>query len=103
MFLLDRLLIGGIRFALDKVAQVVDSELNDSERLREELLSAQMSFELGEIDAEGFARIEGAVLGRLRELRQQEMEAAQGLRPVGVEVELDEGCFYEPDATRGDG
>ena len=52
MLLVDSLLIGGIRFCLDKVLTAVDRELNDDSVLREELIAAQMRFELGEISAE---------------------------------------------------
>ena len=42
MFILDSLLIGGMRFVLDKVAAAVDTEMNDDTALREQLLAAQM-------------------------------------------------------------
>ena len=73
MIVLDRLLIGGIRFVLDKVASAVDSEMNDEGALREQLLAAQMRLELGEIEEAEFAEIEADVLaldlaaGRRRE------------------------------------
>ena len=35
MFLLDSLLIGGLRFVLDKVAAAVDTELNDVFQVQE--------------------------------------------------------------------
>jgi hypothetical protein len=69
MFILDRLLVGGIRFVLDKVSSVADAELNDADRLGEQLLLAQMQLELGEIDEEEFAGIEADILPRLREAR----------------------------------
>ncbi|HEX2164930.1 MAG TPA: gas vesicle protein GvpG, partial [Thermoanaerobaculia bacterium] len=69
MIVLDRLLVGGLAFVLDKVAQAVDSELDDPERLREELLAAQMRFELGEIGEDELAAFERDVMARLRELR----------------------------------
>ena len=69
MIILDTLLIGGIKFVLDKIAQAVETEMNDEGRLREELLAAQMQLELGEIAPEEFADLECAILARLRELR----------------------------------
>ncbi len=68
MIVVDSLLIGGLRFVFDKVAQAVDAELSDPDRLREELLAAQMRFELGEIDEAELGRIETDVMARLREL-----------------------------------
>lgn len=76
--ILDSLLVGGIKFVLDKVASAVDQEMNDEGRLREELLAAQMRYELGEISDEDFAVFEEDVLERLREIREREREEAGG-------------------------
>jgi hypothetical protein len=80
MFLLDSLLIGGIRFVLDKVAARVDTELNDDTALREQLLAAQMRLELGEIEPADFAALEAEILARLREIR----ERRQGSEPASL-------------------
>jgi hypothetical protein len=69
MFLIDSLLIDGLKFVLDKLVQVVDAELNDDTVLRERLLDAQMKLELGELSMEEFSEIERDVFARLRELR----------------------------------
>src|SRR5687767_993923 len=69
MFLLDSLLIGGLRFVFDKIAAAVDTELNDDTALREQLLAAQMRVELGEMTEEEFAQLESEILARLREIR----------------------------------
>ena len=71
MFIIDSLLIGGLRFVLDKVAAAADSELNDDTALREQLLAAQMRVELGEITQQEFGLLEADILRRLRELREQ--------------------------------
>jgi hypothetical protein len=82
LLIVDRMLVGGIRFVLGKIAAAVDAELNDDSRLREELLAAQMRLELGELTPEEFARFEGDVLGRLREIRERQLgETAQPLEP----------------------
>jgi hypothetical protein len=88
VIILDTLLVGGLRFVLDKIAQAVDAEMNDAERLREELLAAQMQLELGELSQEEFARIERAVLARLRELRDETGQGGPrpGARVTGVEA-----------------
>jgi hypothetical protein len=89
MFLLDSLLIGGIRFVLDKVAAAAEEELNDDQALREQLLTAQMRVELGEMTEEEFAALEMSILGRLREIRERR-EGGSGetgdLRVTGVEA-----------------
>ena len=68
MLILDSLLIGGIKFVLDKVASAVDEETNDETSLREELLAAQMRVELGEMDEEDFVDLERQILARLRDV-----------------------------------
>ena len=69
MFLIDSLLIDGLKFVLDKLVQVVDAELNDDTALRERLLEAQMKLELGELSLDEFGEIEHDVFARLREIR----------------------------------
>ena len=69
MFLLDSLLIGGIRFVLDKVSTIAEQEINDPERQRERLLEAQLKLENGEIDEAEFAAIEADVFERIREIK----------------------------------
>jgi len=92
VILLDSLLIGGIKFVLGKIVDAVDAEMNDDTRLREKLLAAQMQVELGEMSGEEFAEVERAVLGRLRELREErEAEAGEGeagdrLTVVGIDT-----------------
>ncbi len=70
MFILDSLLIGGIRFVLDKIAAAADEELNDEAALREQLLTAQMRVELGEMSEQEFASFEATILERLRDIRE---------------------------------
>lgn len=78
MLIIDSLLISGIRFVLDKVATAVDQEMNDEGRLREELLAAQMRYELGEISDEDFIEFQDDILARLRDIRNREREEAGG-------------------------
>jgi gas vesicle protein GvpG len=69
VFLLDSLLIDGLKFVMDKLVQVVDTELNDDTALRERLLNAQMRLEDGDLSMEEFGEIERDVFARLRELK----------------------------------
>ena len=107
MLILDSLLVGGIRFVLDKVAAAVDQEMNDEGRLREELLAAQMRYELGEISEEDFAEFEEDVLLRLREIREREREEA-GAEAGGIgALSFQPGAFdvdvrFTADRTYGD-
>ena len=76
MLVIDSLIVGGIRFVLDKIATAVNEELNDEGNVRERLLEAQMRLELGEITDEEFAAVEADVLAAVRRIREQRGEAA---------------------------
>jgi hypothetical protein len=69
MIILDTLLIGSLRFVLDKIVAAAEAEANDDTALREQLLEAQMRLELGEISESEFAETERDVLARLRDLK----------------------------------
>jgi gas vesicle protein GvpG len=89
MFVLDSLLVGGLRFVLDKVAAAADQELNDDTALRQQLLDAQMRVELGEMNEEEFAALETEILARLREIRERREGgplAPGDFRVTGVEA-----------------
>lgn len=89
MIILDTLLVGGVKFILSKIVQVVDAELNDESHLREKLLAAQMRLELGEMSPEEFAELERAVLARLRQIREESTGAAAAatdMKVTGVEA-----------------
>ncbi len=89
MFLLDSLLIGSLRFVLDKVAAAAESELQDDTARRARLLEAQMQLELGEISDAEFAEIELDVLARIREIKGQQggyTVTSPDVKISGVEV-----------------
>jgi Gas vesicle protein G len=95
VFFLDSLLIGSLRFVLDKVAVAADAELNDDTALREQLLAAQMRVELGEMSEEAFAAFEADILARIREIKERqrgESATAPGgeYRITGVDIEVDD-------------
>lgn len=94
MFILDSLLIGGLKFVLDKVAAAVDTELNDDTALREQLLAAQMRAELGDISQEEFAALEAGILARLREIREgRQGGGAAALSPSDYRIAEIEASF----------
>lgn len=99
MFILDSMLIGGLRFVLDKIAAAVDAELNDDTSLREHLLAAQMRLELGEITEAQFAEIEADVLERLRQIRARrqggEALSPRDYRVTGIDASF-EGHEHTP-------
>jgi hypothetical protein len=96
MIILDSLLVGGIRFVLDKVASAVNEEMNDEGTLREELLAAQMRVELGEMEESDFADLERDILARLREIRDAQRGETRGA------VSLESGGFEVDVTFRGD-
>ncbi len=69
MFILDSLLIEGLKFVMGKLLEIAEAELNDDTVLRERLLDAQMRLELGELSVDEFSAIEQDVFTRLREIR----------------------------------
>jgi len=90
MFILDTLLVGSLRFVLDKIASAVDAEMQDDTALREQLLEAQMRLELGEISEAEFVEIEQDMLARIREIKGQHQGAismSSGDKVSGVEIE----------------
>jgi hypothetical protein len=92
VFILDTLLIGSLRFVLDKVVAAAEAEMQDDSALREQLLEAQMRLELGEITDGEFAAIEQDVLARIREIKGQQGSAismSPSDKVSGVEIESD--------------
>ena len=90
MFILDTLLIGSLRFVLDKVVAAAEAEMQDDTALREQLLEAQMRLELGEITDDEFRDIEHDVLARIREIKGQQQGAISMSpedRVTGVDIE----------------
>jgi hypothetical protein len=62
--------IAGIRYCLEKVAEVADKELWDEEPVREELILVNEAFEEGRLSEEDFREREAELLTRLREIRE---------------------------------
>ena len=90
MFILDSLLIGSLRFVLDKVVAAAEAEMQDDTALREQLLEAQMRLELGEISDEEFADLERDILARIREIKGQQQGAitmSSTDKVTGVDIE----------------
>jgi hypothetical protein len=93
VFILDSLLIGSLRFVLDKIVAAAEAESQDDSGLREQLLEAQMQLELGDITEGEFAEIERDILARIREIKgQQQGPIAMSPKDkiTGVEIETHE-------------
>jgi len=101
MFILDTMLIGGLRFVFDKIAAAVDTELNDDTSLREQLLAAQMRLELGEMAQDDFDQLEADILARLREIRDRRQGAgAATLSPTDYKITGIEASFDGDEHSR---
>ena len=107
MFILDSLMISGIRWALQTAITAAEAEMNDDSVLREQLLEAEMRREMGEISDEEFQDIEAELLARIREIKERregkgplELGGAQPIETTGedryqVEASVS-GDFHEP-------
>jgi Gas vesicle protein G len=96
VFILDTLLIGSLRFVLDKVVAAAEAEMQDDSALREQLLEAQMRLELGEMSAGEFAVTEQDLLARIREIKGRQqgaitMSPQDTIAGIDIETYKDEG------------
>jgi hypothetical protein len=108
MFLLDSLMISGIRWAIETTITAAEAEMNDDTALREQLLAAEMSREMGEISDQDFREVEADLLARIREIKQRREGGAGPLAFGGaqpMETSADStfqieasvsGDFYDP-------
>ena len=81
--------IAGIRYCLEKVAEVADREMWDEGPVREQLILDNEAFEEGRLTEEEFREREAALLTRLREIRehQRAMARAQAEAEAGAHVD----------------
>ena len=86
MFILDSMLIGGLRFVFDKIAAAVDTELNDESHLDEQLLAAGMRLELGEMSRAEFDSLEADLLERRRQIRESRGGGPAALSPSDYKI-----------------
>ena len=91
MILVDSLLIGGLRFVLDKLMTAVDAETTDDGALRAQLLEAQVQRELGEMTEEEYLELEAVLLLRIQELQggsRAPIAGEGGYKVSGVEATI---------------
>jgi Gas vesicle protein G len=84
MFLLDSLMISGLRWVMNTVVTAAEAEMNDDTALREQLLDAEMRREMGEISDAEFEELEADVLARIREIKERR-EGGSGPLSMGAE------------------
>jgi hypothetical protein len=73
-------------FSLGKVQGVVQEQLTDDTRVKEELLNLQLRLEMGEIDDEEYVAEEARVMAQLREVRRWREEFGMATRGGVVQV-----------------
>ena len=61
--------VAGIRWSLEKVQTVVETELTDDTPIKQELMELQMLVELGDIDDAEYVAREARLMEQLREVR----------------------------------
>jgi hypothetical protein len=92
VFILDSLLVGGLRFVLDKVATVVDAEMNDETTLHTRLLEASEQLEVGDISQDDFDALEADIFARLRDIRSrrgdESADTSEGFKVTGVDASI---------------
>jgi hypothetical protein len=96
MFILDSLLVSGLRWVLDTVKTAADAEADDDTALREALMAAEMRRELGEISDEEFAATEADLLARIRAIKERR---DGGAGPIAFGGGASEGEALEVEAT----
>ena len=100
MFLLDSLMIAGIRWAIETTITAAEAEMNDDTALREQLLAAEMSREMGEISDEDFAEIEADLLARIREIKERREGGSGPLAFGGAQpIETSEDSRFQIEAS----
>jgi hypothetical protein len=98
MFILDSLMISGIRWTLETVVKAAEAEMNDDTALREQLLEAEMRREMGEITDDEFEEIEADLLGRIREIKERR-EGAGPLAFGGAPMETSPDSRFQVEAS----
>lgn len=105
MFFIDDILlspVSGFKFILRQIQQIADRELNDETSIKEQLLELQMRLEVGEIGEEEYAAAEAELFGRLRAIKQRQLEALGRVHTAeGSSMVIEaggEGEFWEPGA-----
>jgi len=100
MFLLDSLMISGISWTLRTVVTAAEAEMNDDTAVREQLLSAEMQREMGEISDEDYAEIERDLLAQIREIKERREGGSGPLAfGEGEPLENTDGSHFQIEAT----
>jgi len=99
MFILDSLMISGLKWVMNTVVTAAEAEMNDDTALREQLLDAEMRREMGEISDQEFEDLEADILTRIREIKERR-EGGTGPLSMGAQViETDGDSHFQVEAS----
>ena len=82
--------IAGIRYCLEKVAEVAERDMWDEEPIREQLILTNEAYEEGRIDEETFRTRESELLARLREIKERRVATARAAAEEDAGAAVDE-------------
>ena len=99
MFILDSLMISGIRWALETALTAAEAEMNDDSVLREQLLEAEMRREMGEISDEEFRDVEADLLARIREIKARREGGTGAIEMTGQPIETTGDSQFQVEAS----
>src|SRR5215204_4168596 len=102
MFILDSLMISGIRWALETALTAAEAEMNDDSVLREQLIETEMRREMGEISDEEFQEIEADLLARIREIKARREGGSGPIEFGGQPIESGENRLTVEASVSGD-
>jgi Gas vesicle protein G len=99
VFLLDSLMISGLRWVMNTVVTAAEAEMNDDTALREQLLDAEMRREMGELSDEEFQEIEADVLTRIREIKERREGGSAPLSMGAAPIETTADSRFQIEAS----
>src|SRR5215204_140244 len=99
MFILDSLMISGIRWALETALTAAEAEMNDDSVLREQLLEAEMRREMGEISDNEFRDLEADLLARIREIKARRDGGTGAIEMTGQPIETTGDAQFQVEAS----
>jgi hypothetical protein len=99
MFILDSLMISGIRWALETALTAAEAEMNDDSVLREQLLEAEMRREMGEMSDEEFRQLEADLLARIREIKDRRDGGVGAIEMTGQPMETTGDSQFQVEAS----
>jgi hypothetical protein len=90
----------GIRYCIEKVAEVAEKQMWDDEPIREQLILINQAYEEGTLPEAEFREQEAELLARLREIREHKRDAARAQASAMPDEGKREAVIEIPDEMR---